>query len=81
MTIVSVIFGALGMIKNGTDKHLSKIAEYPRRYEIQKLHLVELLISAYNWKNIPQMRQQKRIYIEYKKISTFPQPRSWLKSR
>ena len=43
-TTVSVVFGALVMIDKRINKCIDKKRSSPRRYEIQKIHLAELLI-------------------------------------
>ena len=37
--IVPVIVGVLGMMKKGTDKHISKIPDSPSFYELQEIAL------------------------------------------
>ena len=42
---IPVVIGALGMIKNSTEKHLEKISGSQNFAEMQKKHLQTLLIS------------------------------------
>ena len=65
-TRVPVIVGALGMIKEETDKHINRISGSLSLYEKQKqkLHFAELLISLgdyywCDWKILRKKRQQK----------------------
>ena len=59
--IVPVIVGTLGMIKKGKDKHINKITDCSRQYEIQKkMHFAELLESTINMTEKYQPKKQQK---------------------
>ena len=79
-----VIVGALGIIKKGTNKYINKIPSNPSRYEIEKNYILQNCLypleSTFNvTKNITQKRLQK-IIDRMNIVTTFPHPRSWVKT-